>query len=156
MSETLDRVDRQLLQALQQDARSTIAELSAAVGASTASVNRRLKRLRDTGLIQKEVAVLSPEVSDRQMRTIISVEVERESLDQLDAFRRRARAEPRIQQCYCVTGTADYILIVLTRDMADFEAFTHRFFFEAGNVRRYTTNVVITTDKLTLDIPLDT
>jgi Lrp/AsnC family transcriptional regulator, leucine-responsive regulatory protein len=152
-SESLDQIDRALLDALQDDARTPIAELAERAGVSPASVQRRLKRLREAGVIMREVALVDPRASATPLTLIISVEIERESLDQLDGFRRRARAEPQVQQCWCVTGETDFVLVVVARDMADFEAFTHRFFFHQNNVRRYRTSVVITHDKIGLALP---
>jgi len=75
------------------------------------------------------------------------VELERERLDQIDAFRRISRAEQQVQQCYYVTGEADFILICTAKDMADFESLTHRLFFENSNVRRFRTSVVMDRSK---------
>jgi Lrp/AsnC family transcriptional regulator, leucine-responsive regulatory protein len=155
MSNTPDRIDRILLNALQTDARTPIADLAERAATSPASVNRRLKRLRDDGIILRDVAIIDPRASTTPLTMIITVEIDRESLDQMDNFRRRARAEPQVQQCYCVTGETDFVLIVVARDMAHFEAFTHRFFFKTNNVRRYRTSVVITQDKIGLALPFD-
>ena len=82
------------------------------------------------------------------------VELERERVDQLDAFRRRAKAEPRVQQCYYITGEADFALIVLARDMQDFQDLTHRLFFDDANVKRFRTSVVMDRTKVGLTVPL--
>jgi Lrp/AsnC family transcriptional regulator, leucine-responsive regulatory protein len=156
MSNFLDLTDRIILDALQADANTSIAELAERTAISAASVQRRLKRLREDGVIMREIAVIDPKRSVTPLTMIISVEINRERIDQLDTFRRRARAEPQVQQCYCVTGDTDFVLVVVVRDMADFEAFTHRFFFNKNNVRRYRTSVVITQDKLGLSLPFGT
>ena len=153
MSNILDKIDRQILTQLQLDARTSIATLCSLVGASAASVQRRLKRLRESGVIEREIAIVDASRSDTPLTFIVLVEIERESLDQLDQFRRRAREEPSIQQCYCVTGETDFVLIVLARDMVDYEAFTHRFFFKDANVRRFRTSVAITRDKIGMSVP---
>ena len=155
MSLSLDLIDKLLLIHLQTDARTPIQELADAVGASSASVQRRLRRLREKSIIERDVAVVSQDVSDAPMTFIVMVEVERESLDRLDGFRRRAQAEPAIQQCYCVAGETDFVLIVQAKDMADYEAFTHRFFFKDSNIRRFRTNVAITRDKVGMTVPFD-
>jgi Lrp/AsnC family leucine-responsive transcriptional regulator len=152
----LDPIDRRILVALQRDARLSLADLADEARTSVPSLQRRLKRLREDGVILREVALVDPARSETPMTMILSVEIERESLDQLDGFRRRARADPSVQQCFCVTGDTDFILIVVVKDMPDFERFTHRFFFQNGNVRRYRTSVVITHDKIGLELPFDT
>lgn len=88
------------------------------------------------------------------MTFLVLVELERERVDQLDAFRRRAKAEPRVQQCYYITGEADFALIVLARDMQDFQELTHRLFFDDANVKRFRTSVVMDRTKVGLTVPL--
>lgn len=154
-SRPLDSIDRHLLTILQQDAKTPIADLAETLGASTASVQRRLRRLREDGVISREVVVVDAASSDAPMTFVVLVEIERESLDRLDGFRRRARAEPAVQQCYCVAGDTDFVLIVQARDMPDYEAFTKRFFFKDTNVRRFRTNVVITRDKTGMTVPFE-
>ena len=88
------------------------------------------------------------------MTFLVLVELERERVDQLDAFRRRAKAEPRVQQCYYITGEADFALIVLARDMQDFQELTHRLFFDDANVKRFRTSVGMDRTKVGLTVPL--
>ncbi|MEO3417257.1 Lrp/AsnC family transcriptional regulator [Roseovarius sp. CAU 1744] len=151
----IDAVDRKILSALQQDSRRPIAELAHLAGASTASVQRRLRRLRDSGVILGEAAQLDPARLGFGITAVVSVDLERDRLDQIDAFKRKARAEPYVQHFYCVAGEADFIIVVVARDMADYEQFTHRFFFADANVRKFTTSIAITREKSTLALPLD-
>ena len=88
------------------------------------------------------------------MTFVVLVELDRESLDQLDLFRKRAKAEPQVQQCYYVTGDADFILICTAQDMQDFEALTHRLFFENSNVRRFRTSVAMERTKVGMTLPI--
>jgi len=153
MSISLDTSDRIILSKLQDDATLGLDLLADACGLSVASVQRRLKKLRDAGVIEREVAVLDPKALDMKMTFIVMVELERERVDKLDAFRRVARAEPQVQQCYYITGEADFTLICTARDMADFEVLTHRLFFDNDNVRRFRTSVVMSRTKVGLSIP---
>ncbi len=154
MKNLLDAADRILLAKIQEDATLGLDELGHACGLSLASVQRRLKRLRDAKVIEREIALLDPKALGQDMTFIIMVEMEREQLDQLDAFRRMARAEPQVQQCYYVTGEADFILICTAQDMADFEELTHRLFFDNSNVRRFRTSVVMDRTKVGLSVPV--
>jgi DNA-binding Lrp family transcriptional regulator len=117
-------------------------------------VQRRLKRLRDSGVIAAEVAIVDPIAVGVAMTFIVGVELERERPDVLEAFREAARADPNVQQCYYVTGVADFVLIVLARDMPDFEAFTRRLLFDNANIRRFTTSVVMGRDKIGAAVPI--
>jgi len=150
----LDEFDREILRRLQLDARATGEDIGAAVHLSAAAVQRRIKRLRQSGVIAAEVAIVDPVAVGQAMSFVIGVELERERADMLDAFRRAARADPNVQQCYYVTGVADFILIVVARDMADFEAFTRRLLFDNANIRRFTTSVVMSRDKIGNTVPI--
>lgn len=138
-----DKFDRILLNHLQEDARTSLEVLAETSGLSVASVQRRLKKLRDNKVIEREIALINPQNVDQAMTFVVMVELERERLDQLDAFRRRVKADPQVQQCFYVTGMADFIMVCLTKDMAEFEALTHRLFFDDANVRRFHTSVAL-------------
>jgi DNA-binding Lrp family transcriptional regulator len=150
----LDDFDREILRRLQVDARTTGERIGAAVHLSAAAVQRRIQRLRKLGVITAEVAIVDPAAVGQEMSFIVGVELERERADMLEAFRKTARADPSVQQCYYVTGSADFILVVLARDMADFEAFTRRVLFDNPNIRRFTTSVVMSRDKVGHAVPV--
>ena len=144
--------DAILVNALQENARLGLETLAELTGLSTATVQRHLKRLKDNGVISREVALVDPARVGQSMTFIIMVELERERLSQLEEFTRRTTAEPQVQQCYYITGEADFCLVCTARDMDDFEALTHRLFFEDDNVRRFRTSVVMSRKKVGLVI----
>lgn len=150
----MDRSDYKLMAVLQQNARTSIQELADHIGASTASVQRRLKVLRDGGVIQKEVAVLDPKKLGFGITAVVSVELERDRLDQIDAFKRKARQDRQVMNFYCIAGDGDFMMVVIAKDISDYEAFTHRFFFADKNVRKFRTSIVISTEKATLELPI--
>lgn len=150
----LDSLDIAILDCLQTDARTIAETIGAKVGLSAAAVQRRIKRLREAGVIEREVAVLSPEALGLGMTFVVMVEMERENLAVLDEFRRQVLADDCVQQCYYVTGNADFVLIVSSADMAGFEAFTRRMFFDNPNVRHFTTSVAMDRVKVGLNLPL--
>ena len=150
----LDTADTIILRLLQENARERLETIAAETGLSVASVQRRIKALKAAGVIVGEHALVSPGAAGYPMTFLILVELERERLDQLDAFRRKARAEPQVQQCYYITGEADFALIALARDMADFEQLSQRLFFDDANVKRFRTSVVMSTTKAGLSVPL--
>ena len=150
----LDELDREILRRVQLDARATSEDIGAGIGLSAAAVQRRLKRLRETGVIVAEVAVVDPAAVGQAMTFIVSVELERERPEILGPFRNAARSDPNVQQCYYVTGVADFILVVIARDMADFECFTRRLLFDNASVLRFTTSVVMARDKVGAVVPI--
>ncbi len=104
MPTSLDTFDRALLNLIQKDARMTAEAIGEIIGLSPASVHRRLKRLREKRVILSEVAILNSQMLEKGMTFIVSVEVERERADLLDAFRKDMKSLPDVQQCYYVTG----------------------------------------------------
>ena len=155
MATDLDTHDRAILVELQKDSRVSVSALAEASGLSTASVQRRVKRLRDTGVILGEVAVLNQKALGYDLTFIVQVELEREKVSHVREFRTRLEREARVQQVYYVTGEADFILICLARDMKDFEELTQRLFFDNANVRKFRSSVVMGQSKTGLSVPLD-
>lgn len=150
----MDHLDYKLLAVLQENARTSIQEMADHIGASTASVQRRLKVLRDDGVIQKEIAVLDQKKLGFGITAVVSVELERDRLDQIDAFKRKARQDRQVMHFYCIAGDGDFVMIVVAKDISDYEAFTHRFFFGDKTVRKFRTSIVISTEKATLALPV--
>jgi len=150
----MDATDRKLLDLLQKNAKTSIQSLADATGISTASVQRRMRTLREAGVIKREVAILDPKSLGLGITAIVSVELERDRLDQIDAFKRKAREDRQVTHFYCIAGEADFILVVMAKDIAGYEAFTHRFFFADKNVRKFRTSIVVSTEKATSELPI--
>ena len=151
----LDKADLAILSILQEDCRSPLDLIADEVGLSTVTVQRRIKRLRDSGVILRDVSVLDPEQLGWKMTFLVLVEMERERSDMLDNFRKRMVNEPQVQQCYYITGEADFAVICLAKDMEDFEVLTHRLFFDDPNIRRFKTNVVMRRNKVGMDVMIE-
>lgn len=150
----IDNADIAIINALQKNARVGIEKLAELASLSPASVQRRLKALRESGVILREVAVIDPSKVGQLMSFVVLVELERERREQVDQFIRRALKEPQVQQCYYVTGDADFCLICTAQDMDGFEELTQRLFFEDANVRRFRTSVVMGRKKVSMEIHL--
>ncbi len=150
----MDAIDRKLLDLLQANAKTSIQALADASAISTASVQRRIRALRDMGVIKREVAILDPKPMGLDITAIVSVELERDRLDQIDAFKRKAREDPQVTHFYCIAGESDFVLVVMAKDIAGYEAFTHRFFFADKTVRKFRTSIVISTEKATSSLPI--
>jgi DNA-binding Lrp family transcriptional regulator len=121
---------------------------------SAAAVQRRLKRLRETGVIQAETALISPHAAGFPITCVVSVDIEREGAEELGRFKARMQGIAEVQQCYYVTGATDFILVVLARDMARYEAFTREHLLSDPNVRSFTTHVVMESVKTGVGVPL--
>ena len=137
----LDAFDRRILAEVQVDARRSAASIGERIGLSATAVQRRLQRLRDSGTIVAEAAVVDPARVGLPVTVVVLVDVERETGDDLDAFVARMRVHPEVRQCWYVTGETDYVLVIDVPDMLAYEAFTRRALVDAGNVRRFTSLV---------------
>ena len=153
----LDRFDRQLLNLVQQDSAQTAERLAEQVGLSASAIQRRLKRMREQGVILRDIAVIDPRAVGRPTFFVVSLEIERERPELLAQLREWIGRCVEIQQAFYVTGETDYVLIVTARDTETFDALMARLVNENPNVRRFTTNVVLGVWKqgLTLPVPVD-
>ena len=135
----LDATDLALLHQLQTDATPSNQALAERVGVSPATALRRVKRLWDTGLIERQVAVLS---ADRLAHTlghgltaIVEVSLDHQATERLAAFEARAVADAAVQQCYRVSPGPDFCLVVTVADMPAYQALAERLFTTDANVR---------------------
>ena len=151
----LDKLDRRILAMLQKDARRSAELVGAEVGLSASAVQRRIARLREEGVIAAEVAVVDPKRVGRPLSLIVEIEVERERPELVASLKQWIAAEAMIQEAWYVTGAGDYVLIVVARDVDDFEALMQRLVAENANVRRYHTRVALGTIKRSLLVPVD-
>lgn len=152
----MDRLDRKILALYQGDTKQPAQAIGAAVGLSAAAVQRRLKRLREAGIISREVAILDQAALGVSVTCIVLVTMAPQPSPSrhLDNFKRELRAAPEVQQCYHVTGTTDLILVVVAQDMETYGAFARRWFEANELVVRYDTHVVLERVKAGLTVPL--
>jgi DNA-binding Lrp family transcriptional regulator len=139
----VDRLDRKILRRYQANTRVAAETIAAEVGLSTAAVQRRLRRMRQNGVIRQEAAVIDPRAVGLAVTCLVAVELLRESGSGIQRFKTKIARYPEVQQCYYVTGTYDFLLIVLAKDMQAYEAFTRKALLDDANVRSFTTHVVL-------------
>lgn len=150
----LDAFDYRILARWQEDTRVPAKTIADAIGLSTAAVQRRLKRLRELGVIRRETAELDPQLLGLPVTCIVAVDLERESAADLERFRRKMLACAEVQQCYYVTGQNDFMLVVLVESMQAYDAFTRRALLDDANVRSFTTHVALERIKTGSHVPL--
>lgn len=151
----MDKFDLDILRLLQRDCRMTAEAMSDHISLSPAAIQKRVKKLREGNVIQSEIAVLSPKRLGLTMTVIVNVELEREDLAVLEAFKRQMRKAENVQQCYYTTGEADFILIVVVEDIQAYEKFTHDYFFGNKVVRKFKSNIVMDPVKIGLSVPVE-
>lgn len=154
----LDAVDLQLLDALQQDASLSNQALAARVHISPPTCLRRVKRLVDGGLIEKQIAVLSPDrlapLLGHGLQAIVEISLERQGEEALAAFEQRVAADEAVQQCYRVSPGPDFVLVVQVRDMPDYLALAQRLYTSDANVRNVKTYFSVKRSKFGTRVPL--
>jgi Lrp/AsnC family leucine-responsive transcriptional regulator len=150
----LDRFDRHLLNLVQADAGQTSEQLAQQVALSPSAVQRRLRKLKETGVIVRHTAVLEPRKVGRPTFFIVSLEVERDRPELLAQLRTWVASEEQVQQAFYVTGEADFMLVVTAPDTETYDALMARLTVENPNVRKFTTNVALGVVKRGLSIPV--
>ena len=150
----LDSFDLAILAILQQNNGTTQRIIGEAVNLSAPAVQRRIRRLEEIGVIRANVAVVDPEKIGRAITLIVDVELVSERTDLIDAAKQSFKEAPEVQQCYFVTGQADFVLIMTVATMADYEALARRLFHSNENVKRFRTLVTMDRVKVGLDLPI--
>jgi Lrp/AsnC family leucine-responsive transcriptional regulator len=150
----LDAFDKQLLQLLQQNNRMTAAELGDIVGLSSSAVQRRLTRLRDEKVIEADVSIIAPSVAGLGITCVVDVVLEEGHGRALDQFRGAMQQCREVMQCYYVTGTYDFVMIVNARDMQEYEAFTKKWLVGNPHLKHFYTHVVMDRVKVGYSIPI--
>lgn len=148
----IDAADRRILTQVQQDIRRSPEEIAEAAGLSVSSYRRRLKRLRENGVIEREVALVS--VGRVGIDIIVMVSLNDERGPEYDRLKRSYRTSPHVTQCYSVTGDADLVLFVHMPDMATFEAWIEESILNDQAVKRCTSHVVYSRVKFDTAVPL--
>ena len=137
----LDDFDRAILRILQKDNTIPQRDIGAAVNLSAPSVQRRIRRMEEDGVITGNVAQVAPEAVGLTLTIFVEVELVSETPQEIDAAKARFREAPEVQQCYYVTGEADFVMVVVVESMSAYEDFTRRNFFQSGNVKKFRTFV---------------
>lgn len=151
----LDSLDVRLLACLQEDNLQTAEQLAERVGRSPSAVARRLRRLRSSGAIAAETAVISQEAAGNPLFAVVHVQLERHTPQEGDLLRRRLLASPNVQLSLDISGPFDIMLLVVAADMDCYNAFAEAMLVEQPAVRRFETSFVKKRVKATLALPLE-
>jgi DNA-binding Lrp family transcriptional regulator len=154
MSERLDATDLRILDLIQRDAALSVAEVAERVGLSSSPCWRRIKRLEDDGVILRRVTILDGESLGLTFEVYCTVKLSLPTKDNLDTFETAVKAWPEVVQCATVTGSADYELRIVTRDMHAFDAFLRDRILSLGLVSNIESRIVIRSVKNATALPL--
>ena len=155
-SNQLDKIDRNILRLLQQNARMPHTELARKVGLSTTPCKERVRRLERDGVIQRYQAVLNPAALDRGLVVFVQIRLNRTAQDIFEEFTARAVDLPEIQECYLVSGNFDYLLKARVADMNAYRTLLGETLLTLPGVLESTSYVVMeqVSESLMLPVPV--
>jgi Lrp/AsnC family leucine-responsive transcriptional regulator len=131
----LDELDRRILNALQANTSQTNNDLARAVHASPPTCLRRVRRLVELGVIERQVAVVSPAKVGARLTAIVEITLDNQAAERQAEFEALVANESAVLQCYRVSPGPDFVLIVQVADMPAYHALAHRLFAAHANVR---------------------
>ena len=151
----LDAIDRKILMLLQEDNQITNQDLASKVGISPPPCHRRVRRLREEGIIQRDVSLVDPVKVGRSMIVFASITLERQREDLLENFERKMAHCPEVMQCYFVSGDADYLVVVSVADMDRYNELARRVFANEPNIRMFRSSFCLSRVKYDTKIPVE-
>lgn len=155
---TLDKLDRAILRRLQANARETYDVIGEQVGLSPSAVLRRVKRLEETSVIERYVALVPPEKVGLGLTAYLNVRLEKytesHKRNPMDAFRASVQNWPEVVECVSLTGEMDYLLQVVVADMQHYSRFIMDTLLKHPSVQDCKTSFVLDRVKATTSIPL--
>ena len=156
--ETLDKLDSQILRRLQDDGRATYDQLAEQVGLSPSAVLRRVKRLEESGVIDRYVALVKPESVGLGLTAYLNVRLEKNTENHkrnpMDVFRASVQTWPEVVECAALTGEMDYLMRVVVQDMAHYSRFIMDTLLKHPSVEDCKTSFVLDRVKATTAVPV--
>jgi len=151
----LSRTDRRLLNELQRDATRKQSELAELVGMSRTSCWRRIRDFEETGLIERQVALLNPRIAGFNIQVLLLVAMTEHTDENRQGFERHVSLLPEVTECFSVSGDRDYILHVVVKDMDTYNEFLNSQVLKHPAVRSASSTFVLRRVKYSTELPLD-
>lgn len=136
---SFDDLDLRILDQMQADSSISNQELALRVHASAPTCLRRVRRLMEAGVIEKQVAILNPQKVASSLTAIIEITLDIQTAEYLDAFEANMNQAPAVLQCYRVSPGPDFIVVAQVADMPAYHAMAHQMFTSQANVRNVRT-----------------
>ncbi|MGS2718867.1 Lrp/AsnC family transcriptional regulator [Eionea flava] len=146
----LSPVDIRILKALQQNADQTNVALADAVGLSAPACLKRVQKLKTAGVIERVVAIVSPQSVGRRLNMVVEIEMSTDDLAVAKQLIDAVDQAPEVKQCYKVTGAVDFVLIVNVADIFEYEAFCERVIYKQTRMKKFTTLISLRCTKFDL------
>jgi Lrp/AsnC family leucine-responsive transcriptional regulator len=137
---SLDEIDKKILNLLQDNNQLTNLDLAEKIGISPPPCLRRVKRMRELGIIVKDVCLIDPIKIEQIVIAFVNVTLEIKREDMLSYFERNMLEAPEVVQCYFISGEVDYLLVIHVKDMNHYDDFTRRVFVKDANIKMFRSN----------------
>ncbi|GGH52857.1 AsnC family transcriptional regulator [Comamonas phosphati] len=158
VTHTIDKLDKAILRRLQANGRETYDVIGEQVGLSPSAVLRRVKRLEESGVIDRYVALVQPETVGLGLTAYLNVRLEKytetSKRNPMDVFRASVQAWPEVVECVSLTGEMDYLLRVVVADMQHYSRFIMDTLLKHPSVQDCKTSFVMDRVKVTTAVPL--
>jgi DNA-binding Lrp family transcriptional regulator len=150
----MDAIDRKIVREVQRDASLSHAALAERVGASSASVWRRVRGLEQSGVLGRTVRLASAEALGRAVNVLCQVRMTRQSVEARSDFELFIQSREEIVECYAMSGEWDYLLRIAVKDVADYDRFVMRGVLAHPSVANAASNFALRQVKYTTEIPV--
>jgi Lrp/AsnC family transcriptional regulator len=150
----LDRFDARILEALQKDATVSTADLAEQVGLSQSPCWRRISLLEERGVIRKRVALLSRERLGLDVLVLVQIKLTTHGWQSLPKFKQKIVSFPEVIQCFVMMGDIDFVLLVATRTIKDYNDFVQQKLSQIPGVNSVDSRIVLEETKNTTEFPL--
>ena len=158
LTHTIDKLDKAILRRLQANGRETYDVIGEQVGLSPSAVLRRVKRLEESGVIDRYVALVQPETVGLGLTAYLNVRLEKYSetskRNPMDVFRAGVQTWPEVVECVSLTGEMDYLMRVVVADMQHYSRFIMDTLLKHPSVQDCKTSFVMDRVKVTTAVPL--
>ena len=148
----LDSFDRAILRIIQHDNKTPQRAIAEAVNLSAAAVQRRIAAMEAAGIIEQNTAIIDTRAVQMAITAIVEVHLTDERLHTVDAAKALFRDAPEVQQCYYVTGGISFVLVIVSPDMAAYEATTRRLFAQNEAVASFRSLIALDRVKVGAEI----
>lgn len=152
---TVDKYDLQLLEELQRDGHATNSTLGEKIHLSTSQVSRRIQRLEEARVIDHYAAILEPAAVGLHVVAFTQVTLDRQGSNLGEKFEKEISRLPQVLECFSLAGEADYILRIVTPDLASFSEFMNKHLLRLTGVTNVKSSITLHKVKQTHILPLN-
>ena len=155
MIHEIDDIDKRILNLLQEDATLPLKNIAEKVHASVATCQRRIQMMTETGVITRQVVIVSPTELGFDLSAFVLIGMEKQNTALHHGFGRLMSRLPNVMSCYEISGDYDFLLLVHAKNMAEYHRFTRDNLTYENNVRRFKSQFVMNFSKVGTKIQLD-